>query len=308
MHGSPSHPASICPVACFGAIHWDIIAHADRAILRDTSTPARLDPKPGGVATNVARTLSKLDIDTHLIGVTGADPAALAIQAQLQRDGITSHIQERQGFDTGQYLALHDPDGSLTAACIDDQVLSTASMEHFQASANGLPKDALWLLDANLPADILEGLAGLAPTARLVADAVSIAKAPRLKSVLPKLSLLILNTSEAAALTDLPDDTQAEKLSAILLDQGCSAVVITAGAAPLHYRTGTTTGELHSPSAEIVDVTGAGDALIAGTLAGLARGADLHEALTYGQKAALITLQASGAAPDILTWAAMSKS
>jgi pseudouridine kinase len=42
--------------------------------------------------------------------------------------------------------------------------------------------------------------------------------------------------------------------------------------------------------AEVVDVTGAGDAAVAGTLYGLLRGHDLATAARYGQAAAALTL------------------
>jgi pseudouridine kinase len=290
------------PIACFGAVHWDIIAHADRRILRDTSTPAHLDQKPGGVATNVARALARLGIETYLIGAIGSDPAARAIREQLNRDGVMPFLLERPDFATGQYLALHDPDGGLAAACIDDKVLSTAPEAHFIQSAETPPPDALWFVDANLPAPILARLSELAPDGALIADGVSEAKAPRLRSILPKLALCLLNRAEALALTDLPGSTSTPDLSARLLELGAAAVVITAGSDPLHYRRADGAGEIPSPAAKIVDVTGAGDALIAGTLAARARGFDLTSALSVGQRAARATLECTGAVPSLLNW------
>ncbi|MEP4030952.1 PfkB family carbohydrate kinase [Roseibium polysiphoniae] len=303
----PAHPQASPPrpIACFGAVHWDIIAHADRPILRDTSTPADLDQKPGGVATNVARVLARLGVPTTLIGVTGADPAAASIRAQLERDGVEPHLLERSGQATGQYLALHDPDGGLAAACINDKVLTSAPADFFIETARQMPDDALWFVDANLPVAILDALAEVAPKAALVADAVSVAKAPRLKSLLPKLELLLLNRAEATALLDASADTPAENLSEELLSRGVGAVVITSGHEPLHMRNSGQSLDHAPPPASIVDVTGAGDALIAGTLAGLARGFELDVSLQIGQKAALETLQASGAVADTLSWSAI---
>ncbi|WP_153768441.1 PfkB family carbohydrate kinase [Labrenzia sp. CE80] len=293
------------PIACFGAVHWDIIAHADRLIFRDTSTPAHLDQKPGGVATNVARVLARLGVPTTLIGVTGADPAASSIRAQLERDGVEPHLLELAGQATGQYLALHDPDGGLAAACIDDKVLTSAPADFFIKTAQQLPVGALWFVDANLPVAVLDALATIAPKAALVADAVSVAKAPRLKSLLPKLELLLLNRAEAEALLAAPADTPAQDLSADLLGLGVGAVVITSGSEPLHMRNSGQILYLAPPAASIVDVTGAGDALIAGTLAGLAREFELDASLQIGQKAAFETLQASGAVADTLSWSAI---
>ncbi|MEP3257230.1 MAG: PfkB family carbohydrate kinase [Roseibium sp.] len=305
MYSDRSQASPPRPIACFGAVHWDIIAHADRPILRDTSTPAHLDQKPGGVATNVARVLARLGVPATLVGVTGADPAAASIRAQLERDGVEPRLLERSGQATGQYLALHDPDGGLTAACIDDKVLTSASPDFFIETAHQMPDDALWFFDANLPVAVLEELTILAPRAALVADAVSVAKAHRLEGILSKLELLLLNHAEAAALLNAPPDTPAQNLSADLLNRGVRAVAITSGGEPLHMRSAGRVLDLTPPPASVVDVTGAGDALIAGTLAGLAREYALDVSLQFGQKAAVETLQASGAVADTLTWSAI---
>jgi pseudouridine kinase len=52
--------------------------------------------------------------------------------------------------------------------------------------------------------------------------------------------------------------------------------------------------------AEPRDVTGAGDALVAGTVAGLIEGRDLHAAVRWGLAAAAITVEsARAAAPEL---------
>ncbi|WP_417670935.1 PfkB family carbohydrate kinase [Roseibium sp.] len=293
---------------CFGAVHWDVIAHATRTIERETSTPAQLVQKPGGVATNVARALARLGIDTTLVGAVGADPAAGAIRSALAADGVRHWLQEQPGMATGQYLALHDPDGSLAAACIDDQVLAAAPSTFFEDAAKTAHEDALWFVDANLPPAVLASLIERAPAGRVCADAVSVAKVHRLSPILAKIGLLILNRAEAAELTCAHPDTSSEDLASALLAKGPKTVIITGGKAPLHARTKDLQLTLPTPKADINDVTGAGDALIAGTLAAVARGHDLAASLAAGQSAARLTLESHGAVSDHLSWQAVQPS
>ena len=290
------------PIACFGAVHWDVIAHADRTIERDTSTPARLTQKPGGVATNVARALARLRVPTTLVGVTGDDPAGDAIAACLKQDGISAHLLRTPNASTGQYLALHDPDGGLAAACIDDQVLGSAPASFFTEAPRSFEPDTRCFLDTNLPETVLKALVGTSPDTAWYADGVSVAKAPRLSGILAALSIVFVNRAEAAAIAGCGVETSPAELSARLRDMGARAVVITDGASPLHLRHSGETLDLPAPHASIVDVTGAGDALIAGTLAGLARGCDLAASLLIGQQAARLTLESPGAVSDHLSW------
>ena len=307
------------PIALLGGIHLDRLAHADRRILPDTSTPGRIVARPGGVATNVAMVLARLGQRVRLFGRIGPDGDGVALSVMLSGLGIDlSGVREGKS-PTASYLALHDPDGRLAAAIVDDAVTYEFGPDDLAAPQEGqgagLMEAGIWFLDANLRADTLERLSEIAgpreerqPGARpfLAADAVSIAKARRLEPVLHRLDLLFANHAEAAALAGI--DGPADRLARALveLQDGPLAAIVTDGeaGAVLAQDGGPV---LHRPAlpARLVDVTGAGDALTGGTLAGLASGLDLAQALDYGRAAAALTVEATGAAPASLTLAAL---
>ncbi|MCK7615492.1 PfkB family carbohydrate kinase [Roseibium sediminicola] len=303
-------PSPPCPVVAIGAIHYDTIAHAREPIRPETSTPARLSSKPGGVATNLARSLVRLDVPVHLVGTLGDDGAARMLEDQLTGEGIQLATVPRAGFATGQYLALHDPSGALTAACVDDRVLSEAPADLFNALASSfaakMPEDTIWFVDANLPEEMLVHLAGIIGPGRLVANAVSDAKARRLLPLLSDLDCLMLNRGEAAALTGLQRDAAPEDLASALSGTGLRRFVLTSGADTVLVRDADNTHRFSPSVAEIVDVTGAGDALAAGTLATMARGLTLTEAVPYGLAAAALTLASTGALAETLSWDALN--
>lgn len=298
-------------VIAVGAIHADTIAHARETIRRETSTPAHLSARPGGVATNAARVLARLGTDVRLIGVLGADAAGAQIAELLAREGIGLDAVRRDGFPTGQYLALHDPDGSLAAACVDDRVLAEAPADVLDAplarALQGAGDGRLCLVDANLPQALLLRIAERFPEARLIANAVSEAKAPRLAPLLPRLDALLLNLGEARALTGLGADAGAERLCAALADAGLNRFVLTQGAGPVWLGEGGALRRTQPRQTGIVDVTGAGDALCAGVLAAMARGQALRTALPFGLAAAELTLAATGALADTMSWTALQQ-
>lgn len=316
MRPSPADRA-ICPVICIGAIHLDTIAHAAEVIRPETSTPAAFVSKPGGVATNIARALVRLGVETHLVGTVGDDAAAGELTQGLASEGLKLSHVPHPGYATGQYLALHDPDGTLAAACVDDRILAEAPPDLFDSVLVDLMSvtapETIWFLDANLPEPMPARIAGKIDRRiadkpggqRIVANAVSDAKAPRLKPVLPELDCLLLNRGEAVALTGLAQDAAADDLAQALAGTGVRSFVLTSGAADVLVWEAGGLSRFPTQQVAIVDVTGAGDALTAGTLAALARGYPLGQAVPFGLSAAALTLQATGALADDLSWDAL---
>lgn len=308
------------PIAAFGAIHLDTLARGSRQIARDTSTPARLSARPGGVAANVATAAARLGASATLVGRVGRDPEGDSLLARLAGAGVdTRAIGRSDQHPTGRYIALHDPDGTLAAAVVDSAITDALRPGDLDADAPSVADAGLWFLEANLPSPVLNELAARGGRRRrcLVADTVSRAKAPRLAALLPRLDLLLCNRGEAAALVaalrgepgarrqadaDLPPPAE---LAIALRAGGLAACVISDGAGPATLADATGIHTLATPSGPIVDVTGAGDALIAGTLVGLDRGWTLADAVRAGQAAGALALQAEGAAPPTLTWPAV---
>lgn len=299
------------PVIAVGAIHSDTIAHAFEPIRPETSTPSRLQMRPGGVATNVARALVRLGVETTLVGTIGDDAAGASMLSQLEEEGIRPQCVVRPGFPTGQYLALHDPDGTLTAACVDDRVLAEAPADLLDPVLEELaattPADTIWFLDANLPASLLAGLMDRIGTAAAIANAVSDAKAARLAPHLRQLHCLMLNRGEASALTGLPPQSEPEALARALEALGLRRCILTNGASGALLLEDRALRAYSAPPVRIMDVTGAGDALTAGTIAAMARGYSLSAALPYGLSAAAHTLSAIGALAEDLSWQALEK-
>jgi pseudouridine kinase len=260
---------------------------------------------------NVARVLARLGVPVRLIGAVGVDAVARAVTGRLSAEGIELSVVERSDFATGQYLALHDPDGALAAACVDDRVLSEAPAGLFDAIVTGLAtsagEDTIWFADANLTEAMLERVAARIGQGYLIANAVSEAKAPRLRPLLSRLDGLMLNRGEAAALTGHDPDTAAREIAEALAGTGLRSFVLTDGAGETHVLDSGALRCFAPRQAQVIDVTGAGDALVAGAIAALARGHGLVAAVPFGLAAASLTLSATGALAESLSWEAISE-
>jgi pseudouridine kinase len=157
----------------------------------------------------------------------------------------------------------------------------------------GLADGAEWLfLDCNLPPALLEhGVALGGSGVGVAVDAVSTVKVTRLPGDLSGIDLLFCNADEARAYLTQPSGTADDDEVAVrILEAGAGAVVLTRGAGGLVVADAAGVREHEAVPADVVDVTGAGDALVAGTLAALLDGHGLDDAAAAGARLAALTV------------------
>ena len=297
-------------VACFGAAHVDIKAQAKAKVVMGSSNPAHVLRSPGGVARNVAESLGRLSIPTALAGRVGDDGEGHRLAGDLTALGVdTTWLARQPGAATGSYSAFLDLAGGLVLAMVDSGLTETLVPADLAPAADALADRPIWFVDANLPEPVLAALAERVPAGtRLAADAVSVAKAPRLTAILPRLDLLFANRDEVSVLAlaigsraDAGPETAARSLSAA----GAHAVVIGVGNQGVLLCDGGPCRVIPPLPAKVREVTGAGDGLIAGTLFGLAWGEPLEAAVCHGLAAAAIALESEGAVDARLTATAL---
>jgi pseudouridine kinase len=289
-------------IICIGGATIDRKFKLFAPVHAGTSNPAAGEQGFGGVARNVAEGLARLGRPASLLSRVGDDANGRLVVRHLARVGAdTSRVAVDRSHPTAEYVAVLEPDGRL--------VLGVADMAIFES----FPADLLdrtdvaaaWIFaDCNLPAGILADLArrGRSGSARVAVDAVSVAKAMRLPRDLRGIDLLFLNRDEARAYLGVgqDDDLAPSAMASALRGRGVARVVLTLEAEGLVAADAGGTLAVPAPPARIVDATGAGDALIASTLAGLASGLDLRAAARIGAEAAALTLESRASVrPDL---------
>jgi pseudouridine kinase len=282
-------------IACIGAVHIDAKARLVGEAHPATSNPARVVRTPGGVAGNVARNLGRLGLPVSLFSIIGDDAEGRVLLGDLHAASVdTSGVLRSTGPPTACYLAVLDRDGRLLVAAADMEIyeaLDTAWADRVGRALSGF--DA-WVVDANVPGASLARLGRYAGEALVLADPVSVPKAPRLEGILPRLDAVFPDRAEALALAGLPpgaEDSVAAAAAAVRR-RGPRAVVISLGSrgAYLDEEAGTRQVPAH-PHRTVVDVTGAGDAQIAGYVYGLSRPGGGRHPLEWGMAAASLTVE-----------------
>lgn len=297
-------PPGHSSIACVGGTSMDRRAFTSGPLRPGTSNPVVSTRKPGGVSRNVAEGLGRLGCDVALFSIVGEDEAGRALLDGLDDAGVdVSGVARSARHPTGAYTAVLGPSGRLEFGLSDMEIFEEADATWAESLVPALSARGIWFLDANLPTDTLATLlASKPPGTTVLADPVSVAKAERLRPVLPKIDVLLPDRREAGALSRMPvviSTEQVETAAGRILEMGVGAVITTLGAEGVFAADGTRSEVVPAiaPGGPLSDVTGAGDAFVAGYIYGLSSRSS--DPLRLGLAAASLALEAGGTVSDL---------
>jgi pseudouridine kinase len=300
-------PAALERVVCAGNAALDRTFALTGPVRLATSNPAELRAGFGGVARNVAENLARLGVAVTLATQVGDDAGGRALRDDCAAHGIdVRHVLLSSVHPTSEYAAIIDPQSELVIGASATAAIDALTVAMLAAAFG---EDAAWTFaDCNLPAPVLAAVIerSRGGNRALAIDAVSIAKAARLPHDLHGIGLLFVNEDEARALLGGAAGASAGDVANGLRERGAAAVVLTRGAGDVLVAAAGGIAEIPVPRATPVDVTGAGDALIAGTLFGLLNGEPLAEAVGTGTLVALLTIQSPATVSRALDVAAVN--
>lgn len=293
-------PDSAAPIVCIGGFNIDRKLRLFAQALPGSSNPCEAHETPGGVVRNVAENLARLGLPVALVAAVGDDAGGRMLLDQAAQVGIdTRAVFRLRRHASDSYTAVLAPDGSLALGLASMPLVERLNPWALAASQVLRASAALVVADGNLPTDAWPLLLAEARDSGipLVAVAVSEAKMARLPERLDGLHLLVLNAGELATVAADPraafDALHARGVGCVLVSQGAAGLLLSSpGLPPRHWP---------APPVQVVDVTGAGDALSAGVCAALLRDPDDFDAAArLGLDLAALTLQTEDSVhPDL---------
>jgi len=307
------NPVPAGTIACIGGVVADRVVRLAAPPLPGTSNPGSVVSSPGGVARNIAENLGRLGYRPSLVSVIGDDTVGTSLVTGVRAAGVDARgVRTVPTEPTAEYLAILDPDGELVLGVAVMAVLDALSEsdvdDAWPAAGDGAPG---WVvLDCNPRPEVLghalERARRDGAAVHLVTVGVSAPKITRLPPDLTGVAILFCTRDEGRAWLagpggrpDLSGASDAD-LAASLRAAGAQRVVLTRGAAGALAVDADAAAEVAGEPVAVVDVTGAGDALVAGTLAGLVDGADFRAAVRRGVRLASLTVEVTGAVrPDL---------
>ncbi len=280
-----------------GGVNMDICGRPAAVLSPGDSCPGTVRLTPGGVGRNIAHDLQLLGMEVSLVAAFGDDLLGQALMASCREAGLDlSFAPVVPGGHSSTYLYITDADGEMRHAVNDMEVCSALSPDFFERLLPQLRDLGAMVLDANLPE---ESLAFLCRRARLplYADAVSAAKAPRLREHLRSLRVLKANALEAMAITEEKDAERAARRLAKLCR---GRVYVSMGADGLFAAERDKLLYLPVYETDVVNTNGAGDAATAAVVWADLRGLDLETSAQFAQLAGSITCRCEAAnSPDL---------
>jgi ribokinase len=264
----------------------------------------------GGKGANQAVAMARLGASVIMAGRVGNDPFGKQLIQALQNDHITTDlIAIDQEESSGVALILLGPDGDNTIV-----VASGANMrvgqdqDQLEQIAATLKQVRALVLQLEIPLETVQKLVTMAHEANIPVILNLAPAQPLSRETLKKISVLILNETEASTLSGQRVDTEedARIVATILHNYGISTVVITLGARGAILVTKNKQGQAHSiyqpaPKVQVVDTTAAGDCFVGSLTVALTEGQSPQQALRFAVYASALKVTRFGAQSGLPT-------
>jgi len=263
-----------------GGANADITATTFRAFVPKDSNPGMVRLTPGGVARNIAHNLSLLGDKVIFLTMFADDAFGRFTADSCRQAGIDISLCETAPTMTHScFLSINDSDGEMVGGVADMTAADGITPEWVGARLPQVGKVDAFVADANIPVETLAYLIDHVD-APLYVDAVSGAKAPKIKAALER--------SEKKAIHAL----KCNRMEEVMLSRakGISRRYVSLGAEGLDVIEDNLPTHFNSLPCLVVNTTGAGDALMAGIIhAGPT--ASIEEAARIGLRCAKITVE-----------------
>jgi len=279
-------------VVVFGSINLDLVAQVARMpVPGETVRGQAFATAPGGKGANQALAAARAGASVKMFGAVGRDAFGAAALANLEASGVDLAGVIAVDAATGVaviHVDAHGENAITVVAGANDEAHAG------QVPDNALRPDAILVMQLEVPLAEVMALAGRARGTRIVLNAAPALALPI--ELLRMIDVLVVNETEAAfAAAALRLPAEPEQFAVEASEQhGCAVVVSLGSRGAIAARE----GELiliDAPATDVVDTTGAGDALVGAFAAALDRGATLRQALADGVAAGSLACTRRGA-------------
>lgn len=280
-------------VVVVGGANIDIAGKPSARLVAHDSNLGTVRLSHGGVGRNIAHNLALLGVDVRLVTAFGDDPQAAGLMAGCREAGIdASGSIVVPGGATSTYLFVMDERGDMEVAINDMAILDNLVPERLAERRELLQGAAVVVVDTNVPAETIAWVTRTVE-APVFCDPISTAKAAKLEGSLGSLHTLKPNRLEAASLSGV-DATSEWGLSHAadqLLATGLERAFVSLGADGLLCADHTQSVRLPLLPCQVVNTTGAGDAMMAAIVWSYLRGYDLQQSGLAGLAASAIAVE-----------------
>lgn len=284
-------------ITCVGGIAFNRKYTLDASYVLGTSNPAKSINSHGGVVRNIAENLARLDVNVSLVSIVGDDDSGKELLSYMRNLGTdVSQVSVSTTSPTAEYVAVFDNENELILGLSNMEIIEQIDQAQIGRSWSYMNSSDWVILDCNLPKETIAFTLDHKQTAgfKIAVDTVSVSKAKRLPYDLSNIDLLFTNKAEAASMLQenlgIKEKTL-EELADLLRARGANEVFITDGSNGHLVSTSEDQFRVPALSTNVINVSGAGDALVAGVLYKLTTGATLRESSQVGAALSALTVE-----------------
>nr|WP_263972605.1 carbohydrate kinase family protein [Thermoanaerobacterium thermosaccharolyticum] len=285
-------------VTVIGGANIDIKGMTFDTLKKYTSNPGHVEITLGGVGRNIANNLALLDVPVTFLSIIGNDDEGKRIITETRKTGVNcEHITTSDTKHTGIYLAIIDNTGNMDIAISGMEVLEELNVKYLEKKIDIINNSRIVVIDTNIPESSIEYVVDACARKNIpvLAEPVSIDKSKKLKKVLGNIDYITPNRDELGSLleTEIINDNDMIKVTKEIRKLGTKNVIVTLGERGVYLSSNEYEGYVDSYKVNVIDATGAGDALTAGFIYGIINDMSIEDSVRYGIAAATFTLSSS---------------
>jgi len=278
-----------------GGANMDLCGRSESGLIAGDSNPGSLTSSAGGVGRNIAENLSRLGSTVQFIGALGDDLWGEQLKKACREAGVNvDHSLTITGATSSSYLSIHGPDGEMQLALNDMALLESLNAAQLSQRDGVISRSTLLIVDANLSINALEYLFHVHGDSTILVDPVSSVKASKLVPFLNKIHTLKPNKLEAELLSGITIETDSDlpRVAEALHNKGVKQLLISLGSEGAYSSAHGKGRFIPASAVQVNNVTGAGDALMAGLAHGQLKHWDWDKTVDFALGAARLALTA----------------
>lgn len=276
-------------IIVIGCSNIDMLAKSNTKLVEKDSNIGTISISDGGVGRNITENLARLGEDVTFITAIGNDTLGKALKKRLTDLKVTLVCPETEK-SSAMYLAIHDEKGDMKLAVNDTSIVDCIDIDFIDKNDKIINEAEYLVLGTNLNKEIIDYIINKYKEKKIVVDAISTVKVIKLVDSLKYIYLLKVNMMEY------------ETIRMELAISKPKNLIITNGSQNIIYETGSSAQVVNIiPKENIVNTTGAGDALLSGIVASLNNNYSMIEAINVGVKMANLTLESESSVSNKVT-------
>jgi len=278
-----------------GGANIDIISRLKSDAYKADSNPGRVSCSLGGVCRNVIENLARLNIPCKMLTAVGDDLFGRQLIRECEGLGIDmSRVLVSNENPTGTYLAILDKDGELLISSADTRVIENIPLSYFEENKELIANASAIVCDPNLEKQQLLKIKELAKDVRIFIDPTSGSKAKKLIEIKSVFYFMKPNLLELESLSAMccKSDEDIVKAAASLIKGGVTKLAVSLGKRGCYYCDADKGFFKELPIVlDAANVTGAGDAFMAGMIYGYSKGYCDEECIKLALSAGAIAVE-----------------